>query len=129
MFKKYMEKIDALSELIKNNFYRQCEEHTNTRSTIRSENNSLMLRLDNMSKTITSQQRTIEQLTNALKDKYEHGLFIVSEDCKVPMVIRNGKEITNNLTSCFSIEWTHGESPNIVIEQFAGTVSDMENEP
>ena len=79
-----------------------------------------------MEQTIASQQRTIEQLTNALKDKYEHGLFIFSEDCKIPTVIRNGKELTNDLTSCFSIEWVHGEAPNITIEQFAGTVSDSE---
>lgn len=68
-------------------------------------------------KTIESQQRTIEQLTNALKDKYEHGLFIFSEDCKSPMVIRNGKELTNELTSYFAIDWSRGEAPHISIEQ------------
>lgn len=127
MFKKLYEKVDALSTYISNNFRRQCDEHYDTRKTVAHEASKISAKFDSMSKIITSQQRTIEQLTNALKDKYEHGLFIVSEDCKVPMVIRNGKEITNNLTSCFSIEWTHGESPNIVIEQFAGTVSDVEN--
>lgn len=63
--------------------------------------------------TLQSQQRTIEQLINALKDKYEHGLFIFSEDGKIPTVIRNGKELTNDLTSSFSIDWTIGSSPNI----------------
>ena len=36
-------------------------------------------------KMIESQQRTIEALTNALCDKYNHGLFIYSEDGDVPM--------------------------------------------
>ncbi len=63
--------------------------------------------------TLQSQQRTIEQLINALKDKYEHGLFIFGEDGKIPTVIRNGKELTNDLTSSFSIDWTIGSSPNI----------------
>ena len=123
MFKKLYEKFDTLSELIKNNFYRQCEEHTNTRSTIRGENNSLMLRLDNMSKTITSQQRTIEQLTNALMNKYEHGLFVLSEDCKTPMVIRNGKEVINDRNTYFRITWAPGETPIIETEQSVGTIS------
>jgi hypothetical protein len=82
--------------------------------------------IKSMEKTIESQQRTLEQLTNALKDKYEHGLFIFSEDCKIPMVIRNGKELTNEMTSYFGIDWTRGESPNISIEQFAGTCHDSE---
>lgn len=71
--------------------------------------------------TIASQQHTIEQLTNALNDKYEHGLFIFSEDCKIPTVIRNGKELTNELTSYFSIDWAFGRAPNITIEQFVDT--------
>lgn len=72
-------------------------------------------------KTIESQQRTIEALTNALCDKYNHGLFIYSEDGYVPMVIRNGKELTNDMTSQFSICWCPGEAPNIQIEQIAAT--------
>lgn len=75
--------------------------------------------------TLQSQQRIIEQLTNALKDKYEHGLFIFSEDGKIPTVIRNGKELTNNLTTSFSIDWTIGEFPNIQFEQVGGTAHDM----
>ena len=72
-------------------------------------------------KIIESQQRTIEALTNALCDKYNHGLFIYSEDGDVPMVIRNGKELTNDMTSQFSICWCPGEAPNIQIEQIAAT--------
>ncbi len=71
--------------------------------------------------TIASQQRTIEALTNALCDKYKHGLFIYSEDGKIPMVIRNGKELINGMTTEFSICWCPGEVPNIQIEQCAAT--------
>lgn len=80
---------------------------------------------DNYLRVIDSQQKTIEQLTKALCDKYEHGLFIFSEDGKIPMVIRNGKELTSNLTSSFSIDWTTGEFPNIQFEQIGGTAFDM----
>ena len=41
---------------------------------------------------VKSQQKTIETLTNALCDKYNHGVFVYSEDGKMPMVIRNGKK-------------------------------------
>lgn len=126
MLKKIYEEFSSLRKLLENNFSRQCEEHGYTRKTFYDDLKSATVKFDKMSKTIESQQRTIEQLTNALKDKYEHGLFIFSEDCKIPMVIRNGKELTNDMTSCFSIEWVHGETPNITIEQFAGTVSDSE---
>ena len=74
---------------------------------------------------VESQQRTIEALTNALCDKYEHGLFIYSEDGKIPTVIRNGKELTDDLTQEFSINWCIGGFPNINIEQIAGTHKDM----
>ena len=76
---------------------------------------------------IESQQKTIKTLTDALCNKYEHGLFIYSEDGKMPMVIRNGKPMTDRLTQSFSIDWTPGEMPNINIEQVAGTWEDDEN--
>lgn len=73
--------------------------------------------------TLNSQQRTIEQLMSALRDKYEHGLFIFSEDGKIPTVIRNGKTLTNDMTTSFSIDWSIGEIPNIQFEQVGGTRS------
>ena len=66
-------------------------------------------------------------LTDALCNKYEHGLFVYSEDGKMPMVIRNGKPMTDSLTQSFSIDWTPGEMPNINIEQVAGTWEGDEN--
>ena len=76
---------------------------------------------------IESQQKTIKTLTDALCNKYEHGLFVYSEDGKMPMVIRNGNPMTDSLTQSFSIEWIPGEMPNINIEQVAGTWEDDEN--
>lgn len=76
---------------------------------------------------IESQQKTIKTLTDALCNKYEHGLFVYSEDGKMPMVIRNGKPMTDSLTQSFSIDWTPGEIPNINIEQIAGTWEGDEN--
>lgn len=75
---------------------------------------------------VESQQRTIETLTNALCDKYQHGLFVYSEDGKIPTVIRNGKKLTDDLTTEFSICWCPGEIPTIQIEQVAATSRDDE---
>lgn len=73
-----------------------------------------------------SKQRTIEALSNALCNKYDKGLFIFSEDGKIPTVIRNGKVLTDDLTQSFSINWSPGNFPNIEIEQIAGTHHDMD---
>lgn len=70
-------------------------------------------------KTIKSQQRTIEALANALCNKYEHGIFIYSQDGRIPTVIRDGKLMTDDFTQSFSIDWTIGDFPSISIEQGA----------
>lgn len=130
MFKKIYEKIADLKQYIKNTHDIQYNNNNDSTRRILSATSNVSSKLENtkrLESTIESQQRTIEQLTNALKDKYEHGLFIFSEDCKIPTVIRNGKELTNELTSYFSIDWNVGEAPNITIEQFAGTSYDMEH--
>lgn len=80
-------------------------------------------KISRMENTIESQQRTIEQLTNALKDKYEHGLFVFSDDCRIPMVIRNGEKVLDKYATWFRIEWTAGEAPTIETEQMVGTFS------
>ena len=84
--------------------------------------------IESMERTIKSQQRTIEQLTNALNDKYKNGLFIVSNDGRIPMVIQDGKEIMCDRITRFSIDWRVGEIPFIEMEQDAVTFSDEENE-
>lgn len=75
---------------------------------------------------VKSQQKTIETLTDALCDKYNHGVFVYSEDGKMPVVIRNGKKMIDDLTTEFSISWCPGEIPSIQIEQVAATSRDDE---
>lgn len=45
---------------------------------------------------------------------------------KNPTVIRNGRLLTDNLTTSFSIDWINGEFPNIQFEQIDGTYEDDE---
>ena len=130
MFEKLYKKIDRIASDLKDYIKILSNQDEITRMLISDTSRNIEKQLNNTSKAskiIESQQRTIEQLTNALKDKYEHGLFIFSEDCKIPMVIRNGKELTNELTTHFGIEWSRDEAPLINIEQAAGTIADLEH--
>lgn len=127
MFKKLYEKFNNLESIITRTYRSLVKEHDCTRDIIDRLSREHKYTLDKMSNTIESQQRTIEQLTNALKDKYEHGLFIVSEDCKIPMVIRNGEIILNGRTTSFTLTWNAGEAPIIETEMYAGTISDVED--
>lgn len=77
-------------------------------------------------KTIKSQQKTVEALANALCNKYEHGIFIYSQDGQIPTVIRDGKLMTDDFTQSFSIDWTIGDFPNINIRQGAVTLNNDE---
>lgn len=128
MFKKLNEKLDKIFNEMIGGFTRNDQRYVNIYNDIESMRVAIqhMPKIQSLENTIKSQQRTIEQLTNALRDKYEHGLFIFSEDGKIPMVIRNGKALTNELTSYFGIEWNIGEIPVLNIEQRAGTYHDME---
>ena len=76
-----------------------------------------MLQIKSMENTIESQQRTIEQLTNALKDKYEHGLFVFSEDGKIVTAIQDGEEIMTNRMSYLNVEWSVGEIVSVTVER------------
>lgn len=103
-------------------------------------NRNYSSQLDSIHDRIISLQRTVERekndkeklyvtlkaLSNALCDKYEHGLFIFSEDGKIPIVIRNGKELTNDMTTSFNIAWYPGKVPEIHINQLAATRHDEE---
>ena len=127
MFKKLYAKIDDLYEFVKNNFKGLTEARYDTLREVRQTSDSIKVKFDKMEEVITSQQRTIEQLTNALMNKYKHGLFVVSEDCKTPTVIRNGKEVLNERTTYFRITWSVGEAPLIETEQMVGTFSGEES--
>ena len=128
MFKKLHKEIKSIYEQLDRIFnrvdYRYSDIDTNIK--VVREKVGYMPDVKSMQKTIDSQQRTIEQLTNALVNKYEHGLFIFSEDGRNPMVIRNGKELTNKMTTYFDVAWKPGEIPYITIEQCAATYHDME---
>ena len=124
MFKKLYERLDNTENRVINVIKEFCEKnrkyeediYDRVRWTCEHDRNK-----ESYIETLNSQQRTIEQLMNALRDKYEHGLFIFSEDGKIPTVIRNGKTLTNDMTTSFSIDWTTGEFPNIQFEQVGGT--------
>ena len=133
MFRKLKEEISDINDIVSNiqdkvlymvREFRNIEEFKERVKYI--SNNKEYLE-NKVTGTIESQQKTIKTLTDALCNKYEHGLFVYSEDGKMPMVIRNGKPMTDSLTQSFSIEWIPGEMPNINIEQIAGTWEDDEN--
>lgn len=128
LFKKIEQKLDRFESNVKANF-------TNGNNVIREQNREIFDKVKHLEEAervrknhreiIESQQRTIDVLTNALCDKYNDGLFIYSKDGKIPTVIRNGKELTDDLTQEFTINWAIGNFPNINIEQIAGTHKDM----
>lgn len=60
-------------------------------------------------KTIEAQQKVISQLMDMLCNKYEHGLFVMSNDTEMPTVIKDGKIITENKVSSFRVDWAKGE--------------------
>lgn len=128
MFKKIYEKFNNLQRAIEYGFLSLKDHHFDTRKIVRSESEGMKAQFNKLERVISSQQRTIEQLTNALIGKYENGLFVISEDCKLPFVIRNGKKITNEFTTDFHISWSRGEAPTIQIEQVVGTVNELGDE-
>lgn len=132
MFKKLYERLDntenrvinCIKEFMENNHKFEEGLYNKVKWTCEHDRNK-----ETYIETLNSQQRTIEQLMNALRDKYEHGLFIFSEDGKIPTVIRNGKTLTNDMTTSFSIDWMSGEFPNIQFEQVGGTWKDDGKQP
>ena len=119
MFKKLYEaidvirvKINCLYETISDRLNTICQDMQSMRISIQH-----MPTIKSMEQTITSQQRTIEQLTNALKDKYEHGLFVYSEDGQVIKAIQDGEEISLNRMSYLDVTWSAGEAVGVTIER------------
>ena len=133
MFKKFEEEIHNINDVVLNiqdkvmNIARGFRNIEEIKERVRYISNNKEYLENKVTGIVESQQKTIKTLTDALCNKYEHGLFIYSEDGKIPMVIRNGKLMTDRLTQSFSIDWTPGEMPNINIEQVAGTWEDDEN--
>jgi hypothetical protein len=67
--------------------------------------------------TIEVQRQTIELLTNALQDKYDRGLLVVSDKHNVfiPFVIKDGKMLTDGKIKSVNIYWESGQAPDIEI--------------
>ena len=126
MFKEIYKRFDNLKEYIRGQIdflVSMCDEIRTETKNINTHLRDLP-KISRMERTIESQQRTIEALTNALADKYKHGLFVYSEDNKMPTIIRNGEKLTNKFVTYFDITWNQGELPDLTIEQYAGTHHD-----
>lgn len=72
---------------------------------------------DQDAKIIESQQHTIDYLIDALRGKYEHGLFVFMEDGKyTPTVIKDGQVLTDGEICSVDINWAYDVAPRITIE-------------
>ena len=116
MFKKIEAVIGDLKVLIRTSLHEHLEQHNETRKTIVKECLGVSSKLNQMNGVISSQQRTIEQLTNALHDKYKHGLFVLSDDGSNFMLIKNGEKITNEKLSFCRVTWSPGEAVSVETE-------------
>ena len=65
---------------------------------------------------IEMQNKTIENLVNILCGKYENGLFVMTNDCGNPTVIKDGKIITSSNVSSFSVDWSFGETITLSVD-------------
>lgn len=65
--------------------------------------------------TLEYYEHIIESLCEALCNKFEKGFLIVSRDGEIPIVISNGKVLTDNNTSGITLTWQNGECPEIEI--------------
>lgn len=68
------------------------------------------------SEIIEMQNKSIENLTNLLCNKYEHGLFVMTNDEEMPTVIKDGKFITNNKVSSFNVNWSLGDCISLNVD-------------
>ena len=122
MFKKIYERFDNLKEYIRTQtgfLDSMCNDiHYDVRW-IKTKTNE-MPEVTRMEKTIESQQQTIEVLTKVLQDKYENGLFVYSQDGKMPIVIRNGQVLTHKFVRAVDISWDCESYPEINISEING---------
>ena len=66
--------------------------------------------------TIEYQEHIIESLCDALCNKFEKGFLIVSRNGETPIIISNGKTLTDSSTSGITLTWRNGECPEIEID-------------
>lgn len=65
--------------------------------------------------TIEYYKHIIESLSEALCNKFEKGFLIVSRDGEIPIVISNGKVLTDDNASEITLKWSNGECPEIEV--------------
>ena len=117
MFKKFYKKLNDTCELVKNKFDSQLREHSFTRECINREIRSIVSKVDDTTKIIESQQRTIEQLTSALQNKCKHGALIVyGEGDIAPLVIKDGNVVSNERMSAVDFSWSFDNTVVISVE-------------
>ena len=117
MTKGLYTKLDEMKKFIDNFFTAQGNEHYLTRQMINDRSASYIAKFDKLSKTVESQQRTIELLTGALQEKYKDGLFILSDEYKPLVIIKNGQNIINNRTTYCMVSWSPNSNATIEIEE------------
>ena len=110
MFKKIYKKIDAAEDYIVRRISGEI-------SYLKSLIDHNRLSTDQLKYTIEVQRQTIELLTNILQDKYEIGLLVVHDkhDKFVPLVIKDGKVLTDGKIKSASIYWETGYEPDVEI--------------
>ena len=116
MFKKIYEKLDTIYDFIKTSYKNMADTRYDIFREMRQSTDSIKIKFDDLESVVESQQRTIEQLTNAMRDKYEHGLFVLSDDGTNLMVIKNGEEIVNDSVAYCRVTWAPGEAVTLETE-------------
>lgn len=130
MFKKILKNIEQSIELLfaqkENQYANLCEKIKEAQSTQIERTKEI----NKLQKVISSQQETIRALSNALCDKYKHGLFVYSENFDIFTIIRNGVELVkrDDMISEVTLRWRQGEAPYIDIEQCVATYAGDELE-
>lgn len=65
---------------------------------------------------IESQQKTIDNLTDALCEKYKQGLLVMYDGKNDPVIIKDGENIMNTNVSRFDIDWSKGEIISLSVD-------------
>ena len=126
MFGKLYTAIKVLNTSVIDCLTKLTGEHRNTRELLRNEQEVVLTALGKMESVIASQQHTIEQLTYALKDKYKHGLFVLSDGRNIPLVIKDGEKLNTDFATFLRVTWSYGEVPTVETEQMVGHCFDTE---
>ena len=117
MFKKIYERFDDLKEYIRTQIDFLVSMCNDIRYDVRwiKTKTAEMPKITRMEKTIESQQRTIETLTDLLKDKHNEGLFFYCKYGEAPIIFKDGNELTSKAIRSLDISWDRDDCPEINI--------------